>query len=333
MYFVTGGTGLLGSHLLAALSDKGKNIKALKQTSSDLKYVKSIFNLLHKQEHYSAIEWIDGDICDFDLLNSHLNDQSTVFHCAAKVSLGKNMPGNLTKINVEGTKTLADVALYKKVKYFCHVSSIAALGSSADVISEETPFVGAKKHSAYALSKYLGELEIWRAMAEGLNASVINPSVIIGPCKGHSGINSLFAMIEKGLAYYPSGENGFVDVRDVVRAMIILHEKNITNERFIISSENLSYHSILESIAGFAGKKAPYKAVGRNLMEIARLMNKIISLFSGSQSGFNKDIARISQKKSIYSSNKFSDLCSFSFTPVENALKVAYEFFKHPNHE
>ena len=129
--------------------------------------------------------------------------------------------------NIAGTTNLVNVAIQKKVNNFCHVSSIAAIGRADNdkPIDENTIWKASKRNSNYAVSKYGAEREVWRGMEEGLNAVIVNPSILLGPGELNSGTGKLISTVLNGLKFYTTGTNGYVDVRDVAKVMIELVDK------------------------------------------------------------------------------------------------------------
>jgi dihydroflavonol-4-reductase len=129
--------------------------------------------------------------------------------------------------NVEGTANLVNAALEKGVRKICHVSSVAALGrlDEQQLITEETNWVPSKKISGYSESKFFSEVEIWRGIEEGLNAVIVNPSIILGPANWETGSAKMFKTVWDGMKFFTRGVTGFVDVRDVVKAMILLMDE------------------------------------------------------------------------------------------------------------
>jgi len=335
MIFVTGGTGFLGAHLLLKLCERGENVRALKRPSSDADFARMVFSFYGKGDLFQRIEWVEGDICDIYSLIAAMQDVDLVYHCAATVSFSGINSGKLLENNVQGTSNIVDAALESGIRKLCHVSSIAVLGK-AEIINDDTLWDAREKHSKYAESKYKAELEIWRGVAEGLDAVIVRPSVILGPWKQTSGIGRLFREIENGLNYYTPGITGYVDVRDVANAMIGLMERSVINDCFIVSSENLSYQRLFTMIAETLNKPAPGRCAGRFKTGLAWRFFTLKDFFSGKESGLNKTTAAISRSVSAYSNKKLSETLSFSYIPIIETLSNIYrfnQFLSDKNHE
>ena len=237
MIFVTGGTGLVGSHILLKLAQQGEKFKALKRISSSLKVCKSVFDYYNANDLFHQIYWVSGDVNDIQSLENAMKDCSLVLHCAAMVSFSSSDAELIRKVNVEGTANVVNVAISMGVKKLGYISSIAALGrnSTDQIVDEECYFKPTLKESNYALSKYYSEQEVWRGGQEGLDVVIVNPSVILGPGNWAKGSSQIFQKINSGLKYYTSGSTGYVDVIDVSDAIIKLLFSDVRNERFIVN--------------------------------------------------------------------------------------------------
>lgn len=324
MIFVTGGTGLLGSHLLLELTSSGSKVKAIKRNQSDLDGVKRIFAAYgsSNQTLYNAIEWVDADLLDYYSLTEALHGVTEVYHCAAMVSFHPNDKEQMLKINVEGTSNLVNACLESDVKKFCHVSSIAALGRSenSNSIDESVIWKSSKRNSVYSLSKYGAEREVWRGIAEGLNAVIVNPSVILGPGRWHTGSSELFTLVWKGLRFYTKGINGYVDVRDVARVMITVMNKELFGERYVVSTENLSYEQLFYEIATNLGKKPPSIHVNPFMGQLAWRFFAIKGLFSSKKPAITRETARSANNTYFYSSKKLQEATGFGFISIKQSI-------------
>lgn len=324
MIVVTGGTGLVGSHLIYELIKNGKQVTALiRPNTSRAKFTNSIkFYTNNAHEIAQKVNWVEGDLNSISDLKELINTGDRIYHCAAKVSF--NPKDDLTTIetNVEGTANLVNVCLDKKVEKLCHVSSIGALGSklNGQQINEETPWSATGK-SAYSLSKYYSELEVWRGIAEGLNAVVVNPSVILGPGNWNAGSPKLFSLVAKGLKFYTKGSTGYVDVRDVVKAMILLMEAEISEERYLLSSENLSYQKLFNDIAVSINANPPLIYANSFMTLMAYKLMSLKCFLTRSEPTITKQTHKISHTKDQYSGIKISNSFNFEYTPISKTIE------------
>nr|WP_320117667.1 NAD-dependent epimerase/dehydratase family protein [uncultured Marinifilum sp.] len=335
MILVTGGTGLVGSHLLFDLLSKGEKVRALKRASSNIELVRNTFSYYtdNVNELFDKIEWINGDMLDIFSLEDALKEIDDVYHCAALVSFEQKDKKNMLNINVEGTRNLINACLDANIRKFCMVSSIAALGSpeeNENITTEKTPWSPEEKRSGYSMSKFQSELEVWRGIEEGLNAIIVNPSIILGPGQWNKGSSQLFSSVNNGLKYYTKGITGYVDVRDVSRAMIELMKSNIVNERFILNSENCSFEFIFKTIAKYIGIKGPTKYASKKMTEIAWRLAYLKKIFLLKSAGFTKENAQSAHNIHNYSNQKIKDALGFKFIPIERSIKDTVQHYPLP---
>ncbi len=331
MIVVTGGTGFVGAHLLYDLCQNHSHIRAIKRKNSDLEQVKKTFAYYSADvdQLFQKIEWVDGDVSDLSSLEDAFNGAGIVYHSAAMVSFQEKDRRKIMDINVLGTANVVNAALYRKVEKLCYVSSIAALGRAElnQIVTEETPWKDAEKASAYSISKYKAELEVWRGIEEGLPAVIVNPSIILGPLKWDIGSAALFSLVWKGLKFYTAGVNGFVYVRDVSKAMIKLMESNISAQRFTLSAEDAGYQQLFNLMAQNLGKPLPTIAVTPWMSELSWRILKMHSVFTGKEPAITKNTARSSMQKSSYSNQKIKDAIGIEFTSLEEMIKLTAKQF------
>ena len=333
MILVTGGTGLVGSHLLFDLCKSGAQVRAIKREKSSLENVKKTFSYYSDdfENLFKKIEWVTADLLDVYSLMDAMQGVSIIYHCAAMVSFEPRKSEQMMKINSEGTANLVNAALVKEIKKVCHVSSIAAIGNSDKEIfsNEETPWKSSSEHSNYTLTKYAAEREMWRASAEGLNVVIVNPSLIIGAGNWQQSSSNMFSKGHKGIKFYTDGVTGFVDVRDVTALMIKLMNSEISKERFILNSENKSYRSFFDSMHKAFNKPKPTIKAGKLLSSFAWRSEKVRCFFSGEAPLITKETARSAHNVSRYSNDKILKLFTdYKFIPVEQSIKETCKLFE-----
>jgi nucleoside-diphosphate-sugar epimerase len=329
MILVTGATGLVGSHLLNALIEKGEPVRALYRCEDSKKSVQAIFKH-YNTKGFESINWFKADLMDYFLLKDAMKGVNTIYHCAAMVSFKPSDRKEMFNINVEGTANLVNAAIEVGIQRFCHVSSIATLGKSqnGELIDESTFWQNDDNHSVYSQSKFRAEMEVWRGTKEGLNAVVVNPSVIIGPCPADKSSGQLINTLSKNMTFYTGGGSGFVDVRDVIKAMISICQSDYINERFVINGENLKYQELMNTAAKVFKVKAPYIKANRILTGLAWRFERLQYMLWGKAPKMTKETARTSQNQSKYSSEKLIDAFGNGFYSIEEALVNVAEFRK-----
>ena len=328
MILVTGGTGLVGAHLLLHLIESRNNatekIRAIYRTIESIEKTRSLFNLYKKINLFNFIEWVNADIVDVPSLESAFVGISQVYHCAAIISFDPKDEEKIRKINIEGTANIVNFCLSYNIQKLCYVSSIAALGDLAaneTIITEKTEWNPEKPHSDYAISKYGAEMEVWRGQQEGLNILIVNPGVIIGPGFHERGSGLLFKKVADGLSFYTLGTTGFVAVSDVVRICNELMNSDIKNERFTLIAENITFRDILNSIAAALHVQKPTKHAKPYLMELIWRLDWILSVVFGQKRQFTKATAKASYSKSLYSNQKIKDTLNTEFADVKEYIK------------
>lgn len=325
MILITGGTGMLGAHLVMDLILRGETVRVLKRRNSNLSIVKKIFSFYHPdaEDIYSKIEWFDSDILDIDGITSAIEGIDKVYHCAAMVSFDPRDKYTMIENNIKGTANIVNASLDSGVKKLCHVSSISALGQTGNnnPIDEETFRNPKGRYSGYSISKFRSELEIWRGITEGLNAVIVNPSVILGPGDWKSGSPSIFSNIAKGLRFYTHGVTGYVDVLDVVESMVAVMDSEIVNERFVVSSENLSFKELFSKVANSLGVKRPQIYANSAMLQLAWRIESIISKLNGKSPILTKETCFSAQNVNIFSSKKLIDKLGFKFIPIQESIE------------
>ncbi len=325
MILVTGGTGLVGSHLLYHLTQKNDEIRAIYRTPESLEKVKKVFSFYKSSNSdlFSKIEWVCADITDIPSMIPAFKNVTYVYHCAALISFDPKDYLEMRKANIHGTAIVVNLSIDAKVKKLCFVSSIAAVGDDPkkEVADEENEWVGNEKNHGYAITKYGAEMEVWRASQEGIEVVIVNPGVILGSGFWDSGSGELFSRVYKGLNYYFEGITGFVGVQDVVKTMLLLMESSIKNERFILVSENKSFKEILFSIADSFGKKRPSKLVKPWQTEIFWRLEWLLSKITSKKLRISKSSARAMHSKTMYSSQKIQTALHFTFEKMNDVIK------------
>jgi len=335
MILVTGGTGLVGSHLIYHLLKRGRTVRALKRESSDIQKTKFVFDFYEDDEVelFKKIQWIDGDLLDYESLEIALEGVTQVYHTGALVSFNPSLKDEMLNVNEEGTANLVNICIEKKIKRFCYISSIATLGNSknGEVIDEMSYWQGGKDHSAYSISKFRAEMQVWRATKEGLDAIIVNPSVIIGPGDWNLGSSKIIKTIYKGLKFYTAGGTGFVDVRDVVEALIMLCDNDVVNQRFLLNGANLSYQDFFTRVALALNVKVPSIKASKKLTGLAWRFEKLKYLLLGLEPLITKDSARTSQKSTFYSGELVTKTVGFKYRSIDETVSDTAAYFLKTN--
>ena len=335
MILVTGGTGLLGSHLLYNLLQTEQSIKALYRNEDKLEQVKKVFSYYSSDSNslFEKIEWIKGDVLDIPSLENAFKNVTRVYHSAAIVAFDRGSDKLMNKVNIEGTANIVNLSLSNKIEKICHVSSIATISKPIDgsEATEEDYWNPDAINSGYAISKNGAEMEVWRGIEEGLNAVIVNPSIIIGPGFWDTSSGKLFATVKNGIKFYTDGGSGFIGVNDVAKAMIELMNSEIVNNRFILNSENLSYRYVFSSIATNLNIKPPSIKASKWMLSLAWKLDVLKVTLFGSKQRLNKDSAKSSMSTSKFKNEKITKVLDHSFEPIDKVIKEVSQIFVKEN--
>jgi dihydroflavonol-4-reductase len=315
---VTGGTGFLGAYVIRELAERGWAVRAIRRGNTLPAFIPA--------DIVRQVEWVAGDVLDVVALEEAMEGVDGVVHAAAKVSFASRDRHELFSINVEGTANVVNMALAQNVKRFIHVSSVAALGRTGhgEHVTEKKSWEESKYNTNYAVSKFRGEVEVWRGIGEGLPAVVINPSTILGYGDWNSSSCRLFRSAFQEFPWYTEGINGFVDVRDAARAVVRLLETDISGERYILNGENWTFRHLFEAIASGFGKKPPTREATQLLAGIAWRIEHAKSIFSGRPALLTRESARVARSSSLFDNGKIlQQLPGFCFTPLEETIREA----------
>lgn len=331
MILVTGGTGLVGAHLLYHLSQSEKKIRATYRSQSRIDKVRHVFSYFTKDVDtlFNKIEWIEADILDIPKLTDAFYDITRVYHCAALISFNPKDYYTLRRINIEGTANVVNLCLTNNIEKLCYVSSIATLGKAEDngLITEENHWNPEADNSVYAITKYGAEMEVWRATQEGLNAVIVNPGVILGGGFWKMGSGSLFKMVYKGMKHYTKGVFGYIDVNDVARGMIELMSSNFVNERYILVAENWSFKDFIFSVAKNLKVDPPKKEAKKWQLQMAWRLDWLRYFFKRKYRKLTKQTANRIFENTSYSSQKIKKDLHFEFKPIESSIAETCDLF------
>lgn len=325
MIAVTGSTGLVGTHLLAHLAESTQAVKAFYRTSTKkdqaLRVISDVYGDDVKQS-VADMQWFLIDILDITALSTHLTDVDQIYHCAGKIS---NKPAEIKmtrKINIEGTANIMNMALKLGVQKVCHVSSVAALGHNENgMIDEDAVRDNNKSVSNYSIAKYGAEMEAWRCAQEGLNVTIVNPGIIIGEGFYETGSGQLLNMVKSKTNFYVDKVGGFVDVKDVVKAMIKLMQQEAFNSRFILVAENLSFKEVMRKLAGHLGQKPPKFKLSKIILYIVLLSELILGLLKIKKRLLTRQMINELNSKTYYDNKKIKATINLKFTSIDETLK------------
>lgn len=331
MILVTGGTGLVGAHLLYRLASEHENVRAIYRNKDKISNTKNVLSGYVKdfESIFNKIEWVQADLLDVPELLEAFTGVTRVYHCAAFVSFEPDKYHLLRKTNIEGTANIVNLCISNAIEKLCYVSSIATLGSTLnnESIDEETIWNPEDDNSVYAITKYGAEMEVWRGTQEGLDAVIVNPGVILGAGIWRYGTGSLFKKASKGLKYYTSGSVGLISVHDVILVMIQLMRSEIKNERFVLVAENWTYKKFLQALAKAVNTKPPKKLASSNLLNIGWRLDWLKHKLTGKRRQLTKHVTKALTTETHYSSDKIKIALNYKFKAIDSSIETIGNHF------
>jgi nucleoside-diphosphate-sugar epimerase len=324
MILVTGGTGLVGAHLLLQLTEGSMPVRALYRTDAGKAKTRNLFSHYGREAFFEKISWAQGDINDIPSLEEAFKGITHVYHCAALISYDPADEELLRKVNIEGTANVVNCALAYGCRKLCHVSSIAALGDPKEeetVITEETEWNPEVKHSDYGISKHGAEMEVWRGLQEGLAVVMVNPALIFGYGFWNQGSGTIFKAIDKGQYFYTNGNCAAIAAEDVATVMIQLMESSITGEKFTLLAGHITIKELFDTIAeGMGKRKPPVKASGF-MTSVAWRIDWLLSKLLMRKRVITRFVARASNKTIHYSTAKINSTLQITFKEPKAFIK------------
>lgn len=294
---VTGGTGFIGRHLVAALVVGGCRVRVLAREE--------------RPADCAADEWFAGDLRRPETLAGVAQGCDTVFHLAGYAhAASKAYPEEIEKhrlINLDGTQAVLDEALSAGVSRFVFVSSVKAGGQDPDRCMDETDAI--VPTDPYGRIKHECEAKVFSACAENhVHAAVIRPALVYGVgVKGN--IASMAHWIKRGL--FPpvpdvNNKRSMVEVRDLVTAIIAAAECDSANGKFYIISDGERYSTrrIYEAIVRARRRTVPSWAVPVLVLRVLGWLGDRMEQLSGRMLPFNSTIAARLLESACYRSTR-----------------------------
>ena len=317
---VTGGTGFLGSNLAAGLVKEGCNVRILRRAGSSLRALGSL-----------QVEHAIGDVLDIDSLRQATKGCDTVFHTAAIISYWKKERPMMHEVNVLGTRNVAQACLENGVRRLVHTSSTAAVGfpENGSLADETIPFNWEPYDVGYRNSKHQAEKEILRAVKQGLDAVMVNPTVIIGPRDIHFHGGQLIRDIhKKRIFYYVRGEMSVVYVEDVVRGHLLAARRGRTGERYILSGENMSRREIISIIASVVGGIRPLFRMPQSFITAVTSAAELAAGVLNRRPWVTRELLAGSNLSYHLSCRKAQEELGYTFIPFREAVEKTYAWYK-----
>jgi len=318
MYLVTGATGLIGSFICRALLNSDYSLRAIKRRESTMDLVADIKN---------QIEWVEGDVLDVPFLKTTMRGVEGVVHSAAFISYDSRDEAHMQKVNVEGTANIVNTALAEGVAHLLHVSSVAAVGkkSSAKIVDETHTITIDDELTGYARSKWLAELEVWRGIAEGLPAAIINPSLVLGPGDPDRSSTQVFKYIQEERRFYTDGVVNYVDVRDVAEVAKRIIDRKLVSERYIINAGSITYKQLFDTIARAMNKRAPGIKVNVPLIRWMSRIDTVRTALTGQRPLISDELVQVAKNRHTYDNQKIREAVDVQFRALDETIRWCNE--------
>ena len=278
------------------------------------------------------------DILDTVGLIRAFEDVDAVVHAAGLVSFNPRNKKKLFDLNVQGTRNVVNACLANGTEKLVHISSVSALGRAhrqaehhrkTSVINEESRWLAGGQESDYAQSKYFSELEVFRGMEEGLNVSVVNPSLVLAAGDGQRSSSHLFVNVWRQRKLYTDFTVNYVDARDVSKIVTRLLQENHNGERFIASAGTATLKEVFQQVAKRFQKKAPSIALPPTLAGTAALLEEFRSRLIGSEPMITRQSVRALREPVIFENSKAKKILGVEFQSLENTLDWCCDLYKN----
>ncbi len=330
--FITGATGFVGSHIARRYLAAGHRVEALTRAKGNAGLLADVSD---------QITWHEGDIMDIPSLEVAIEvgrdpGKLDVIHAAAVVSFSPKDHERMGHINAEGTANVVNVCLKAGVRKLGYVSSVAALGRPVNKTNTREPirldesqkWEDSPNNSEYAKSKYRAELEVWRGVAEGLSAVIVNPSLVLGEGDWTRSSVQLFKYVHDEKPFYPAGLANYVDVLDVAESLFRLMEADsITNERFILNAGTIPYKELLEQMAAALHKRPPRMRMPPALTQLLWPLEALRAWLTGSIPLITRETARSSSSRYAFEGRKITETIDFQYHPLSETLSRSARAF------
>ena len=330
--FITGATGFIGSHIARTYLANGHRVAVLHREGSGYGMLADVAD---------QVTWHMGDILDIPSLEAAITPRIDVIHAAAIVSFVPKDRDQMEKVNVEGTANVVNVCLNAGVRKLGYVSSVASLGKpvakgemtgESSIITEDQKWEESPMNSNYAKTKYRAELEMWRGVAEGLNAVMVNPTVVLGAGDWTRSSLQLIKYVHDERPFYTDGLVSYVDVLDVAESLYRLMQSELTAKRYILTGGTIPYRALLGQIANAIGKRPPTVRVSPLLTRVLWPVEAVRSWLTGGTPLITRETARSASAQYHFDGRKIEQVTGFQYRPLSETLRrVADAFRGDPN--
>lgn len=316
MILVTGATGFVGNHLVRLLVDRGERVRVLVRPGADPRPLAGM-----------DVERVNGDLRNAESVNDACAGATRVIHAAAMVRIGWTGLEAMREVNVAGTRLVAQAARRAGARLI-HVSSVDALGlGSLDSPADETSR-GGKTACPYVVTKIEAESVVEEEIARGLDAVVVNPGFLLGPCDWKPSSGCMLVEVGRtGSLLAPAGGCSVADVRDVSAAIMAALDRASGGDRFILAGENVTYLALWRLFAKVAGRRGPFGRLGPLLQWGLGRGGDLFGRIKGEEPVINSAALAMSSLGHYYSSAKARSELEYRNRSLEETVVDAWQWF------
>ena len=318
---ITGATGFIGSNLVPHLAAEGWQVRALVREGTDLSLAGE-----------ADVEPVPGDVRDPGVLARAVKGADVVYHVAGVVSYWRRRRDELHDINVTGTRNVVRACLREGVGRLVFTSSVGAIGVPERGVpgTEDTPFSWDPYRYYYCLSKYMGENEVLRGVADGLDGVILNPSLVVGPKDINWNAGRIFAMVARGgSAICTNGAVSVVDVDDVCRAHVAAAHRGTRGARYILSGPGITYRDLFAEIGQVMGKPELRVRVVPDRVALATAHAKTaLARLTRREPDLTPELVAMNTRWRVYDCAAARRDLGFTVTPLTDTLQRTYDWYR-----
>ncbi|MDZ4781303.1 MAG: NAD-dependent epimerase/dehydratase family protein [Planctomycetia bacterium] len=314
---VTGATGLVGNNVVRTLLGAGHAVRTLVRVSADSRPLEGL-----------AVEQVTGDVTDAASVAAAVQGCGAVIHAAAEVHIGRTGLERQRRINVEGTRNIADAARKARIR-LVHVSTCDAIGqgTAESPATEDTRLPQARL--PYVITKREAERVVLGNVVAGLDAVIVNPAYMIGPWDWKPSSGKMLLEVAAGRGTFaPRGSTSLCDVRDVAQAIVAALTQGASGERYILAGRTLSWLELWRKFAEVSGGRRPVCRAGPLMIWIGGWGGDVWGLIRRKEPAFNSASARHAWQERHYSSAKAEQALGYTIRPAEETIRDAWAWFQ-----
>ncbi len=316
--FVTGATGFVGRHLVGQLVPAGWKITALVRDPAAAPF------LLRPE-----VTTVRGSITDRDSVFAALpTDVDAVFHVAGNTSLWSGGAAEQTRVNVEGTRNVVEAALARGARKLIATSSIAAYGMHDGPVTEETRSNALSTDINYYRTKWLAEEEVRKGVSGGLDATIINPSHIIGPYDRRNWSRMISLVARGKLPGVPPGSGSFCHAPEVAAAHIAAVDRGRRGENYLLGGTDATYLEMVTIIGRLTGRKTPKRAMPGFVLRAVGTINDWISLITKREPEITREGAALVSHHVIADCSKAERELGYRRVDLQAMLASCYDWMR-----